>query len=114
SPTSPTLPHPAIDALLMHHLTFFDGQLSQHLPDYASFPDPVKLGLLDMVFNLGVTGLLHGYPIFLSHVRKHDWANAAIHCHRNGPSHSRDDWTREQFLAAASLTATPGVVTARS
>jgi GH24 family phage-related lysozyme (muramidase) len=105
SPTSPTLPHPAIDALLMQHLDFFDGQLSQHFPNYPGFPDPVKLGLLDMVFNLGVTGLLHGYPHFMTHVRNQDWANAAVHCHRNGPSHARNDWTRQQFLAAAAFAA---------
>jgi len=110
SPASPTLPHPDIDALLMNHLTFFDSQLGRHLPNYAGFPDPVKLGLLDMVFNLGVTGLLHGYPVFLDHVRSQDWANAAIHCHRTGPSHTRNDWTRDQFLAAATLAATASAI----
>jgi len=30
-----------------------------------------------------------------------DWAGAAAQSHRNGPSQERNDWTRQQFLAAA-------------
>jgi GH24 family phage-related lysozyme (muramidase) len=105
SPASPTLPHPAIDALLLHQLTYFDTQLSQRFRNYLIFPDPAKLGLLDMVYNLGVTGLFRGFPTFLSHVQDQNWAGAAAECHRNGPSLQRNDWTRQQFLAAASAPA---------
>jgi len=101
APTSPILPHAGIDALLLQHLTYFDGQLSQEFTNYAAFPDPAKLGLLDMIYNLGVTGLFHGYPSLMRFVRNGDWTNAAAQCHRNGPSQARNDWTREQFLAAA-------------
>ena len=101
APSSPTLPHPAIDALLMQHLTFFDTQLSQQFSNYAAFPDPAKLGLLDMIYNLGVTGLFRGYPTFMGYVQNQDWANAATQCYRNGPSQARNDWTRQQFLTAA-------------
>jgi GH24 family phage-related lysozyme (muramidase) len=101
SPASPTLPHPAIDALLLHHLTYFDTQLSQRLQNYLTFPDPAKLGLLDMIYNLGVTGLLRGFPTFMNLVQDQNWAGAATQCHRNGPSLQRNDWTRQQFLAAS-------------
>jgi GH24 family phage-related lysozyme (muramidase) len=108
SPASPTLPHPAIDALLLHHLTFFDTQLSQRFANYPDFPDPAKLGLLDMIYNLGVTGLFKGYPTLMSYVQNQNWAGAATQCHRNGPSPQRNDWTRQQFLAAvAASTPTP-------
>ena len=102
---SPTLPHPAIDALLLHHLTYFDTQLSQHFASYLAFPDPAKLGLLDMVYNLGVTGLFRGFPTFMNYVQNQNWAGAATQCHRNGPSLQRNDWTRQQFLAAAAASA---------
>jgi len=108
SPASPTLPHPAIDALLLHHLTFFDTQLIQRFANYPAFPDPAKLGLLDMIYNLGVTGLFKGYPTLMSYVQNQNWAGAATQCHRNGPSPQRNDWTRQQFLAAvAASTPTP-------
>ncbi|HJX95666.1 MAG TPA: hypothetical protein VJ324_08620 [Candidatus Acidoferrum sp.] len=108
SPLSPTLPHPAVDALLARHLTFFDTQLNQRLPNYSVFPDAAKLGLLDMIYNLGVTGLFNGFPSFMSYVQNQNWAGAATQCLRNGPSPQRNDWTRQQFLAAAAA-ATPTV-----
>ncbi len=101
SSTSPVLPHSAIDALLMNHLAFFDGQLSGRFAAYANFPDPAKLGLLDMIYNLGVTGLFKGFPHFMGCVDNQDWLGAAANCHRMGPSQARNDWTRQQFLAAA-------------
>ncbi len=108
SPASAILPHAAIDALLMQHLTFFDGQLSQQFASYSDFPDPAKLGLLDMIYNLGVTGLFKGYPTFMGYVQKQDWSNAAAQCHRNGPNQARNDWTTQQFLAAAAVAASNG------
>jgi GH24 family phage-related lysozyme (muramidase) len=108
SPTSATLPHSAIDALLMQHLTFFDGQLNQQFASYSDFPNPAKLGLLDMIYNLGVTGLFKGYPTFMGYVQKQDWSNAALQCHRNGPNQARNDWTTQQFLAAAAAAASNG------
>jgi GH24 family phage-related lysozyme (muramidase) len=97
---SPVLAHSTIDGLLMNHLQYFDGQLSQKFPNYLGFPDPVKLGLLDMIYNLGVTGLFGNYPTFMGFIQKEDWASAATECHRNGPGQARNDWTRQQFLAA--------------
>src|ERR1700688_2463084 len=72
STTSPTLPHAAIDSLLLQHLTFFDGHLSQQFSAYSTFPDPAKLALLDMIYNLGVTGLFKGYPTLMGQVQKQD------------------------------------------
>lgn len=101
APTSPILPQAQIDSLLMAHLTFFDQQLNQQFATYASFPDPAKLGLLDMIYNLGPTGLFKGFPSFMGYVQKQDWVNAAAQCQRNGPSAARNEWTKQQFLAAA-------------
>ena len=106
SPDSPVLPHAAIDTLLMNHLNFFDVQLAARFANYASFPDPAKLGLLDMIYNLGQVGLFQHFPHFMAAVDKQDWLGAAANCHRVGPSQARNDWTRQQFLAAAAA-ATP-------
>jgi GH24 family phage-related lysozyme (muramidase) len=105
SSTSPVLSHAAIDTLLMNHLNFFDTQLSTRFAAYADFPDPAKLGLLDMIYNLGVTGLFKGFPHFIGCVDNQDWLDAAANCHRIGPSQVRNDWTRQQFLAAATAAA---------
>jgi GH24 family phage-related lysozyme (muramidase) len=105
SPTSPTLPPATIDAILLQHLTYFDGQLQQRFASYPNFPDPAKLGLLDMIFNLGPAKLFNTYPKFMGYVQNQDWANAALECYRNGPSAERNDWTKQQFLAAAAAVA---------
>jgi GH24 family phage-related lysozyme (muramidase) len=101
STASPVLAHATIDDLLMKHLQFFDSQLNQKFANYQQFPDPAKLGLLDMIYNLGVMGLFNNYPTFMGFVQKEDWTGAASECHRNGPGQARNDWTKEQFLAAA-------------
>jgi hypothetical protein len=54
-----------------------------------------------MIYNLGVTGLFNGYPTLMSYVQNENWAGATTQCLRNGPSPQRNDWTRQQFLAAA-------------
>lgn len=106
SPDSPVLPQAAIDTLLMNHLNLFDGQVAARFTNYADFPDPAKLGLLDMIYNLGQVGLFQHFPHFMAAVDDQDWLGAAANCRRVGPSQARNDWTRQQFLAAASA-ATP-------
>src|ERR1700683_3909482 len=97
---SPILSADSITNLLMAHLQLFDGQLSAQFTNYAQFPDPAKLGLLDMIYNLGPHGLFAGYPTFMGDVNSGNWAGAAAQCYRNGPSAARNNWTQQQFLAA--------------
>jgi hypothetical protein len=85
SPFSPTLPHPTVDALLARHLTFFDTHLNLRFPNYSLFPHAAKLGLLDMIYNLVVTGLFNGFPTFMSDVQNQNWAGAATQCLSRGP-----------------------------
>lgn len=103
-PTSLVLPPPAIDTLLRSRVTEFDGQLSSRFPAYAGFPDPAKLGLLDMIYNLGGPKLFGTFHHFMNCIDNQDWPGAAANCHRVGPSQARNDWTRQQFLAAAAAT----------
>jgi GH24 family phage-related lysozyme (muramidase) len=98
---SPTLSAASISSLLMAHVQYFDGQLSAQFANYAAFPDPARLGLLDMIYNLGPHGLFAGYPTFMGDVNNENWAGAAGQCYRNGPSAARNNWTQQQFLAAA-------------
>jgi GH24 family phage-related lysozyme (muramidase) len=100
SPSSPELPQSIIDAKLLSVLTGFESTLRTHLPNYDALPDPVKLALLDMAYNLGPAGLLAGYPHLIRDVEAGAWAQAAATCQRRGPSPDRNAWTQQQFLSA--------------
>jgi GH24 family phage-related lysozyme (muramidase) len=103
--TALQLPTDAVTALLMARIRDFDQNLSAKFSGYSTFPDPAKLGLLDMIFNLGAYKLFSTYPTFMRYVENTDWAGAALQCHRNGPSPARNAWTVQQFNLAASLQA---------
>jgi GH24 family phage-related lysozyme (muramidase) len=98
--TSLDLTDEAIGALLKVVVEGFEEDLSQSFAGYDSYPLPVKQALLDMVYNLGLEGLLKFKKLKAS-VEAGDWATAAAQSHRNGPSDERNDWTRDMFLAAS-------------
>jgi GH24 family phage-related lysozyme (muramidase) len=97
------LPPGRIASLLMTTVLKFDNSLRAEFAAYDTFPDTAKLGLLDMVFNLGPAGLFNGFPTFMGYARNTDWANAATECNRRGISAARNAWTVEQFTQAATL-----------
>jgi GH24 family phage-related lysozyme (muramidase) len=101
SPTSPTLAADAMTALLAAVTTANDAVLRRRLPGYDGFPNPAKLGLLDMLYNLGEPKLFREYPLLLAAINNQHWLLASQQCHRTGPNPARNDWTRQQFLAAA-------------
>lgn len=90
-----------ITTLLMRRLTEFDRALRTDFAGYDGYPDAAKMGLLDMIYNLGEGKLVHTYPNFDAAVRSRDWVRAAADCHRNGPNATRNEWTKQQFLEAA-------------
>ena len=115
SPTSLMLTQASVDALTLGKVQGFDASLRAMMPAYDSFPDAAKIGLLDMAMNLGIgraaqpgrpaTGL-HAYQHFLAAVNANppDWSAAAAQCGRNthDPAFAaRNDWTAQQFKAAA-------------
>jgi len=104
SATSPELPEPAIEASLTAVLTEFESTLRAKIPKYDALPDPVKMALLDMAYNLGPAGLLTGYPRLLEAVETGAWAQAAAECTRGGINAARNAWAREQFLSAVVAT----------
>jgi GH24 family phage-related lysozyme (muramidase) len=93
------LPDAAIDALLRLTVDSFEADLRARLPGYAKAPAPAKAALLDMAYNLGMDGLLK-FARLKAAVAAGRWAQAAAECRRNGPSPERNEWTRDQFLAA--------------
>jgi GH24 family phage-related lysozyme (muramidase) len=101
SPSSVELAEQTIDAKLLSVLQGFEADLRTEFPHYDTIPDPAKLALLDMIYNLGPGGLFEGFPHLVAAVQAGAWAEAAEFCMRRGPSAARNNWTRNQFLSAA-------------
>ena len=89
------------DSLLLAKLDALDKGLAAGIPGFEALPDPLKMALLDMAFNLGLKGLLDGYPRMLAAVQAGDGATAAAECHRNGIGDERNTWTAAQFSGQA-------------
>jgi GH24 family phage-related lysozyme (muramidase) len=100
TPTSLVLTQQTIDAKLISVLEGFEADLKAQFSNYDNLPDGVKMALLDMIYNLGTTGLFKGFPHLMAAVQSGTWTQAAEHCMRRGPGLARNDWTREQFLSA--------------
>jgi GH24 family phage-related lysozyme (muramidase) len=96
----PELEKNAIDSMLRQVVQGFEAELGASLPGWESFPDGVKLALLDMAYNLGPRGLLQGYPRLMHAVRTGAWVQAAAECYRKGPGAARNEWTRQMFLSS--------------
>jgi len=68
---------------------------------FDHFPRQVKMALLDMIFNLGATRLLHIFVKMNASVRVGDWERAAQQCHRASIGAERNQYVRRLFLSAA-------------
>ena len=100
TPTSLVLTQQTIDAKLTAVLAGFEADLRSQFPHYDALPDGIKMALLDMIYNLGPSGLFKGFPHLVAAIQTRAWQQAAEHCIRRGPSAARNDWTRKQFLSA--------------
>jgi GH24 family phage-related lysozyme (muramidase) len=86
-----------IDTLLTEDLTRVQTLLKGSFADFDKFPTTAQEGLLDMMFNLGRSGLMNKFPKFLEAVKKQDWKTAALQCKRNGIQQLRNDEVRKLF-----------------
>lgn len=94
------LPDDIIFDLLKKVVDGFETDLRKNFKEYDYYPVPAKRALLDMVYNLGLDGLLK-FKKLKTAVEAKEWQKAAYECHRNGPSDERNNWTRDKFLEAA-------------
>ena len=90
-----------ITANLFAYVKTEEATLQRGLPGYDQFPDPAKIALLDMGYNLGAAGVLHGYPHLCAACVAGDWKAASQQCQRRGVGTDRNSWTVAQFLASA-------------
>ena len=88
------LPASVIDELTENHILTFEGELNNIYgqESFDSFPEPVRLALFDMIFNLGATKLSRGFPTFDRHINNRQWADAARESHRRGISEARNEY----------------------
>ncbi len=98
-----TLSDETINERLHHTLIGFEGYLRSHIPTYDTLPDAAKLGLLDMIYNLGPGRLFSEYPRLLNAIAAGDWKAAAAASVRRGPAAARNSWTQQQFADAATV-----------
>jgi hypothetical protein len=91
----------ALDTLLGQRIATFEAALRKRFSDFDSFPVPAQLALLDLSFNVGRLG---GFPSLVKAAKQHDWLTASKQCLRKPPiSEARNQWTVDQFTAAAEL-----------
>jgi GH24 family phage-related lysozyme (muramidase) len=67
---------------------------------FDAYPDPAKQALVDMVYNLGGTGLKQ-FKKLIAAAEKGAWQEAANESHRTSCREARNNWTRERFKKAA-------------
>lgn len=93
------LPDSVIYALLKSVVEGFEDDLEKNFTGYKSYPVAAKRALLDMIYNLGLDGLLK-FKKLKEAVEAGKWKKAAEECHRSGPSEERNGWTRDRFIEA--------------
>ena len=95
------MPEDAINELLDTRIEGFEAGLRRDFPNYDSYPDEAKLGLMDMAFNLGNQGLVSKFPTFTRAARAQSWRTCAQECQRIGISDGRNAMTKQLFEDAA-------------
>lgn len=89
-----------IDALLERRIAGFEKGLRRNFDGYDTYPDRVRLGLMDMAFNLGNQGLVKKFPSFTAAARARDWKKCASECRRTGIGNSRNEEVKKLFEEA--------------
>ena len=95
------MPDDAINALLDARIEGFETGLRRDFPEYDSYPDEAKLGLMDMAFNLGNQGVVSKFPSFTRAARAQRWRTCVQECQREGISNARNAMTKQLFEDAA-------------
>ena len=95
------LPEAAIDTLLDWRIAEFQTGLQAEFSGYDAYPDPAKEALLDMAFNLGLSGLVRKFPKLKRAAESGEWAICARECERHGIGEARNQETKALFERTA-------------
>jgi GH24 family phage-related lysozyme (muramidase) len=94
------LPKQAIDEMLEQQIKYFQNGIIKEISDYPDFPDEAQEALLDMAFNLGISGLFKKFPTMIRAAKRRDWKVCAKECNRRGIGEDRNKETVALFLRA--------------
>ena len=87
-----------IDKLLDADMGEAIASLKRTFPEnYHALPDTVTVALADIAYNCGT---LHAFPKLIAAVREGNWQLAAEECRRRNIGETRNEDTRQMFLAA--------------
>jgi hypothetical protein len=92
------------DALVEAKLGAFTQQLMNVFPAYATFPIGPQVGLLDLIYNVGLGGLeKYHHLIAAANANPPDWTTVAANCASNSSVAAfaeRNEWRKEQISSA--------------
>lgn len=69
--------------------------------NFEDLDNNVQIALLDMVFNLGTTKLVHSFPKFHDAIKKGEYDNAAKQSHRLDVEENRNKYVKDLLESAA-------------
>jgi len=99
--TALDLPGSAIDLLFQNRVQEFLRLLKVRYPKYDFYPQSAQLALMDMGFNLGVSGLKNTWPKLNQAIDKQDWTSASTNCFRPQVNLVRNAEVKRLFEKAA-------------
>jgi GH24 family phage-related lysozyme (muramidase) len=106
------MPEAEVRRVLESKLRAFAESLRLRFAAFDTFPATAQLALLDMIYNVGPSGLFNGFPKLCRAAERREWARCADECRRVGISAERNEDCRNLFLAAV-LAAAPRRATLR-
>jgi GH24 family phage-related lysozyme (muramidase) len=90
------------DDIALGKLDILVETLSKGISGFDGMRQAWKMALLDMIFNLGPSGLLKGFPHLIAAVEHGNGHLAAQQCHRIGVDNERNQWTVDCFSGTIS------------
>ena len=89
-----------IDKVLISRIEEFNNGLEREFNGFNAYPEQSKEALLDMAFNLGLSGLVRKFPKLKAAAEEGDWQTCANECTRRGIGDERNEYTRGLFEQA--------------
>jgi len=91
----------SMKAIFDRKVDSFERQILHEFPDYGSWPEDAQIGLLSMVYALGIGGVVKKFKEFTAALKRKDFQTAAEQCHIRTPRPYRNAFNKECFEKAA-------------
>lgn len=84
--------------IFFFRIATLQDNLRKQIPEFSNLPAPVKEVVVDMAFDLGISGLLNKFPKFVDAIRNKRFSVAAQECLRINIQPRRNDWAKDTLL----------------